>query len=84
MTMGIIPAYLISQPGGSVWRPTAINFTIQYLSISIAPNVPLPLTIITRLIPHTWNTRATLGITGIGGLYTAIVMMLAKLPPTAP
>ena len=51
---------------------------IEYFSISILLNIVLTFMIITRLILHTRNTRAAMGMTGLDGLSKAIVTMLIE------
>ena len=51
--------------------------TLPYYSISLSLNILLTLMIIARLVLHARDTRIALGMTGIGGLCTAIVIMLA-------
>ena len=51
---------------------------VTYLSISLSLNVLLTLIIVIRLIVHARNTRAALGMAGIGGLSKAIVTMLVE------
>ena len=51
---------------------------LPYYSISLSLNVLLTLMIIIRLIVHGRNTRAALGVTGIGGLYKTDITMLVE------
>ena len=51
---------------------------IPYYSITLSLNVILTLMIVVRLVLHTRNTRAALGITGIGGLCNAVITMLIE------
>ena len=58
---------------------TAFEWSLlPYFSISLSLNIFLTLMIIVRLILHTRNTRTALGITGIGGLCKAIIIMLTE------
>ena len=47
-------------------------------TISLSLNILLTLMIIARLVLHARDTRIALGMTGIGGLCTAIVTMLVE------
>ena len=70
--MGTVFVYQLAQLTGSRWS------VIPYLSISLSLNILLTLMIAIRLILHARNTRAALGITKIGGLCKAIVVMLVE------
>ena len=62
-------------------RPPLIQImpgTIPYFSISLSLNVILTLMIVVRLILHARDTRTAMGKTGLGGLYKAIVTILAE------
>ena len=78
IVMNIISTFQISQPEDSFWKTTAIDFSLPYLSISVALNVFLTLIIAIRLILHAKETRTALGIDGIGGLCMAIIAMLVE------
>ena len=52
--------------------------TLPYLSISLSLNILLTLMIVIQLILRARDTRTTLGMTGIGGLCKAIVVMLVE------
>ena len=61
----------------------AVDYTIEwsalpYYSISLSLNVVLTLMIVIRLVLHTRNTRAAMGVTGTGGLYNAVITMLIE------
>ena len=51
---------------------------IPYYTISLSLNILLTLMIVIRLILQARDTRIALGMTGIGGLCTAIVTMLTE------
>ena len=70
--MGITGIYQSAAPYITDWS------TLSYYSISFSLNVILTLMIIVRIALHTRNTRAAMGITGIGGLGTAIITMLVE------
>ena len=70
--MGILVLHQDVRPPGPVWS------AIPYISISLSLNVLLTLMIVIRLVLHIRNTRTTLGITGVGGLCKAIVVMLIE------
>ena len=76
--MGVTFLYQTSQPDSSIWNVVAIDFGLPYFSISIGLNIFLTLMIVVRLILHARNTRAAVGIGGIGGLSKAIVTMLVE------
>ena len=69
---GIVLVYANSELAVNAWAGLA------YLSISFSLNVLLTLMIIIRIILHVRNTRAAVGISGIGGLSKAIVTMLVE------
>ena len=61
------------------WPSTSLEpLIIPYYSISLSLNILLTLMIAVRLILHARDTRAVMGKPGIGGLYKAIVAMLAE------
>ena len=70
--MGILFVYQAVGPTGITWSG------LPYYSISLSLNVLLTLMIVIRLIVHARSTRAALGMTGIGGLYKAVVTMLVE------
>ena len=69
---GIILIRRSTEVTGSYWP------ALTYLSISVSLNVLLTFMIIIRLVLHTRNTRAALGMTGLGGLSKSIVTMLVE------
>ena len=70
--MGIILVYHNSELAVSAWPGLA------YLSIPFSLNVLLTIMIIIRLILHARNTRAAVGMSGIGGFSQTIVTMLVE------
>ena len=70
--MGIILVYQSSELTAKVWS------ALPYFSISLSLNVLLTLMIVIRLILHTRNIRAAMGIAGSGRLSKAIVTMLIE------
>ena len=70
--MGVIFIYQDADVTRSIWS------AVPYFSISVSLNVLLTLMIIIRLIMQTRDTRNALGITGIGGLCKAIIIMLVE------
>ena len=72
VAMGIVLVHANSELAVNAWAGLA------YLSISFSLNVLLTLMIIIRIILHVRNTRAAVGISGIGGLSKAIVTMLVE------
>ena len=52
--------------------------TLPCLSISLSLNVLLTFMIVVRIALHTKNTRAALGLAGIGGLCNAVITMLIE------
>ena len=54
--------YQNAKVAGDAWA------SVTYLSISLSLNVLLTLIIVIRLIVHARNTRAALGMAGIGGI----------------
>ena len=76
--MGVTFLYQTSQPDSSIWNVVVIDFGLPYFSISIGLNILLTLMTVVRLILHARNTRAAMGIAGIGGLCAAIVTMLIE------
>ena len=65
-----------------IYQGTVGNTTdwsaIPYYSISLSLNVILTFMIVTRLVLYVRDTRAAIGVTGIGGLCNAIVTMLIE------
>ena len=51
---------------------------VPYYSISVSLNVLLTFMIVVRIALHTRNTRAAMGVTGVGGLCNAIITMLIE------
>ena len=72
VAMGIVLVHANSELAVNAWAGLA------YLSISFSLNVLLTLMIIIRIALHVRNTRAAVGINGIGGLSKAIVTMLVE------
>ena len=72
VAMGIVLVHANSELAVNAWAGLA------YLSISFSLNVLLTLMIIIRIVLHVRNTRAAVGISGIGGLSKAIVTMLIE------
>ena len=70
--MGITFVYQAAQVSSTVWS------TLPYFTISLSLNVLLTLMIIIRLILHTRNTRTAVGITGIGALCKAVIIILVE------
>ena len=70
--MGIMNIYQSTASYTNAWS------TIPYYSLSLSLNVILTLMIIIRIALHTRNTRTAMGITGVGGLCTAIITMLIE------
>ena len=70
--MGIMDIYQGAEYSTADWA------ILPFYSISLSLNVLLTLIIIIRIALHTRNTRAALGITGIGGLGKAIITMLIE------
>ena len=70
--MGIMLVHVNSELAGNAWAG------LSFLSISFSLNVLLTLMIVIRLILHVRNTRAAVGISGIGGLSKAIITMLVE------
>ena len=70
--MGIMLLYQTAESTGGVW------LGLPYFSISLSLDVLLTLMIVIRLILHARDTRASMGKTGIGGLYKVIVTMLIE------
>ena len=64
-------------PNGSIWN-VVYKFALSYLSISVSLNGLLTLMIVTRLVLHTRDIRASMGISGIGGVCKATVTMLVE------
>ena len=60
------------------WTPTINWPTLSYYSISLSLNIILTLMIVIRLVLLTRNTRAAMGVTGTGGLHSAIITMLVE------
>ena len=55
-----------------------ISTAFPYLSVSVSLNILLTLMIVIRLILHTRNVRTAMGMSGIGGLYKTIIIMLIE------
>ena len=55
-----------------------ISTAFPYLSVSVSLNILLTLMIVIRLILHTRNVRTAMGMSGIGGLYKTIIVMLIE------
>ena len=72
IVMGITFVYQAVIPTGITWS------ALPCYSISLSLNVLLTLVIIIRLNVHARNTRVALGVTGIGGLYKAVITMLVE------
>ena len=72
VAMGIVLVHANSELAVNAWAG------LVYLSISFSLNVLLTLMIIIRIVLHVRNTRAAVGINGIGGLSKAIVTMLVE------
>ena len=72
VAMGIMLVYANSELATNTWSGLA------YLSISFSLNVLLTSMIVILLILHARNTRAAVGINGIGGLSKTIVTMLIE------
>ena len=72
VAMGTAFIYQNARVSRPVWS------ALPYYSISLSLNILLTLMIVVRLIMHTRNTRTALGISGIGGLCKAIVIMLVE------
>ena len=70
--MGIAFVYQTKHMSYTLWS------ALPYFSISLSLNVLLTLMIVIRLILHTRNTRTALGITGVGGLCKAVVIILVE------
>ena len=61
------------------WPSTSIMpLIIPHYSISLSLNIILTLMIVVRLVLHARDTRTAMGKTGLGGLYKAIVTILAE------
>ena len=72
--MGIVSIYQSVRPALAFIKSP----TLPYFSISLSLNILLTLMIVVRLILHARGTRTVLGKTGLGGLYKAIVTVLAE------
>ena len=70
--MGMAYMYQDLRVTNTVWS------ALPYYSVSLSLNILLTLMIVVRLILHARNTRAALGIAGIGGLCKAIIMVLTE------
>ena len=62
---------------------SAVTYTIDlpaipYYAITLLLNILLTSMIVVQLVHHARNARAAMGVSGIGGLYTAIVTMLVE------
>ena len=73
VALGTMSVYWSARPSAHI-----MPFLIPYNSISLSLNVLLTLMIVVRLILHARDTRTILGKTGIGGLYKAVVTILAE------
>ena len=74
--MGIVLVYVNSDLAISTLSGN--TYLSAYLSLSFSLNILLTLMIIIRIILHARNTRAAVGISGIGGMSKAIVTMLVE------
>ena len=70
--MSIAFIYQTTAALGRTWSP------LPYYSITLSLNTLLTLMIVIRLIVHARNTRAAMGVPGIGGLYKVIVATLIE------
>ena len=79
IAMGVMLLYQSSQPRSSIWNAVVVSFSLPYFSLSIALNTLLTLMIVIRLILHSRNIQAVMGVpVGTGGLYKAIITMLIE------
>ena len=74
--MGIMLVYQATEVTDGVHF--SVWFGLPYFSISLSLNVLLTLMIVIRLMLHARDIRASMGGTGIGGLYKVIVTMLIE------
>ena len=74
--MGIMLVYQATEVTDGVYF--SVWFGLPYFSISLSLNVFLTLMIVIRLMLHARDIRASMGGTGIGGLYKVIVTMLIE------
>ena len=74
VAMGVVFAYQNAVPD----LATTPWSGLPYYAISLSFNILLTIMIVIRLILQAKNTRTTHGMTGIGGLYKAIVTMLIE------
>ena len=74
--MGIMLVYQATEVTDGVYF--SVWFGLPYFSISLSLNVLLTLMIVIRLMLHARDIRASMGGTGIGGLYKVIVTMLIE------
>ena len=70
--MGIVYIYQSAVDYTTEWS------ALPYYSITLSLNVILTLMVVIRLVLHTRNTRAAMGVTGTGGLYNAVITMLIE------
>ena len=70
--MGITFLYQSTDSASRLWS------SLPYFMISLSLNILITLTIVTQLLLHTRNLRATLGRAGSGGLYNTVVTMLIE------
>ena len=70
--MGITFVYQNEKMPDKFWS------SLPYFSISLSLDILLTLMIVVRLIVYTRNTRTALGMSGIGGLCKAIVVMFVE------
>ena len=76
---GIMLVHRSCQPNSGFWDSITIYFGLSYLSISVSLNVLLTLMIVIRLVLHSRNIHAAIGVpSGLTGLYKAVVTMLVE------
>ena len=78
IVMGIMFLRQTTAPTGGTRTSVPLTFGIPYFTISLSFNILLTLMIVIRLILHTRNLRTATGITEIGGLCRAIIVMLIE------
>ena len=77
--MGFVLLYQTSQPGSSIWDPSAIIFDLPYFSISLSLNILLTSMIVVRLLVHRRNIVKAAGVSaGAGRLYDVIITVLIE------
>ncbi|OBZ67518.1 hypothetical protein A0H81_12740 [Grifola frondosa] len=76
-TMGILWLKQISTPSSSPFQVTGINFTLPYLSLSLALNISVTILIVLRLLYHRHQITQLLG-PGHGAHYIGIATMLIE------